>query len=123
MDREDLLLPDLNDGKSERGPPSGLSPFNLQVNFSLRSMPSYSVLLPFTGSVSIEVEASSVEEAIHEAFQVEFGIKVETPLENKNNVFIEEFETQEQIVKGNVFYGGLNEPEAMLLEEEEEEEE
>jgi hypothetical protein len=59
-------------------------------------MTTYSVTLPFTGVVVVEVEASSVIEAVKKAM--------------KNATFddIEQWETHTQIIKDNVFYGVQN---------------
>lgn len=64
-------------------------------------MKTYNVRLPITGCVDIEVEAENEDEAIEKA--------LETQVTNDD---ITEWETCEQIVKGNVFYGHTNEAEA-----------
>lgn len=64
-------------------------------------MATYGVSLPITGSVYVEVEANSEEEAIEKALESEV-----------TSDDIEGWETHQQIVQGNVFYGQLNEAHA-----------
>jgi hypothetical protein len=72
-------------------------------------MPTYSVLLPFTGSMLVEVEADNPEEAKEAAFQVDFDI---------DNVH--ELEMHEHVVQGNVFYGVQNDIKVDLIDDEKE---
>lgn len=69
-------------------------------------MARYGVTLPLTGSVYVEVEASSKKEAIERAFEVE--IKDDDILE---------WQTHDIVAEGNVFHGVQNEAEANLLDE------
>lgn len=61
-------------------------------------MKTYSVTIPITGIIYVEVEADSRKEAIEKAMDLDFQSKD-----------IEEWETHKQIVQGNVFYGVRNE--------------
>lgn len=71
-------------------------------------MKTYSVALPITGVLVLDVEASSEEEAIDKAMD-------EATLDH-----LEEWEAHKKIVQGNVFYGNQNEAEAMLVDEDDE---
>ena len=73
----------------------------------------YEVLIPLTGYVSVIVEAESSEEAKDKAFVEDFYIDLKS---ESNNVQLQEFETHEHIVRGNVFYGTLNEIEVEEIE-------
>ena len=69
-------------------------------------MPKYSVLVPFTGSMLVEVEADSPADAEEAAFEVDFDI---------DNVH--ELELHDHVVKGNVFYGVLGSMEVELIDD------
>ena len=69
-------------------------------------MPTYSILVPFTGSMFVEVEADSPADAKEVALEAEFNI---------NNVH--ELEFHDHVVKGNVFYGVLNSMEVELIDD------
>jgi hypothetical protein len=68
-------------------------------------MPLYSVSLPITGYVVLDVEADSEDAAIDRAFEQEI-----------TNDHIEEWQVHQQIVTGNVFHGTMNEATAELAE-------
>jgi hypothetical protein len=72
-------------------------------------MPKYSVLVPFTGSMLVQVEADNPEEAKEAAFAVDFDI---------DNVH--ELEMHERVVQGNVFYGVQNDIKIDLINDDEE---
>ncbi|AGH31861.1 hypothetical protein VPIG_00003 [Vibrio phage PWH3a-P1] len=62
-------------------------------------MKNYEVLVPITGYIIVEVEADNEKEAIEKAFESD-----ELNIDNIN-----EWDTHEAIVQGNVFYGIQNE--------------
>lgn len=64
-------------------------------------MPLYSVSVPFTGYIVVEVEAATQVEAKNIAFDSNFCIS----LSSDENVSLGALETCEHIVQGNVFYG------------------
>ncbi|ALM62171.1 hypothetical protein AXI64_gp179 [Vibrio phage qdvp001] len=64
-------------------------------------MKSYEVLVPITGYIVVEVEAENEKEAIDKAFESD-----DLTIDNIN-----EWDTHENIVQGNVFYGVKNEVE------------
>jgi len=72
-------------------------------------MPTYSVLVPFTGSMLVQVEADNSEEAKKAAFAVDFDIDS-----------VHELEMHEHVVRGNVFYGVQNDIEVDLIDDDEE---
>jgi hypothetical protein len=65
-------------------------------------MPQYSVLIPATCSIQVQVEAEDEESAKDAAFDVNFQIDV------TGGAVLHEFETHEDVTEGNVFYGVLN---------------
>ncbi len=67
-------------------------------------MKTYGVTLPITGTVYVEVEAESEDDAIEKALESEV-----------DSDDIESWETHRKIVQGNVFYGGQNEADAQEL--------
>jgi len=67
-------------------------------------MKTFGVTLPFTGTLYVEVEATSEEEAIDVALQTEVS--------SEN---FESWNVCRQIVEGNVFYGEQNEAEAIEI--------
>jgi len=67
-------------------------------------MSKYSVLVPFTGSMLVEIEADSAADAKRAAFEVEFDINS-----------VQEVELHDHVVQGNVFYGILNSMEVELI--------
>lgn len=69
-------------------------------------MPRYSVSLPITGYLIKEVEADSEQAAIEAALS-----------EPASNDDIEEWETTDAVVTGNVFHGKLNRASAHLIED------
>ncbi len=69
-------------------------------------MPRYGVRLPVSGYVYVEVEADDEEAAIEAAFMSDDVVR--------DN--IEEWETHQQIVRGNVCSAVLNEADAELIE-------
>lgn len=73
-------------------------------------MPRYSVLIPCTCSILVEVEANTASEAKQAALDCDFDVKVSGDAE------LHELEVHEEIVKGNVFYGVLNSIEADLID-------
>lgn len=68
-------------------------------------MPRYSVTVPFSGYAVVDVEAEDERAAIDKALG-------EVSLDD-----IQEWETHEQIVEGNVFHGNRNKAEAELIED------
>jgi hypothetical protein len=64
-------------------------------------MPRWSVQIPVSGYVEVEVEASSKDEAIDVGMQQEVGSED-----------IVEWETLRHVTQGNVFYGVLAEADA-----------
>jgi hypothetical protein len=69
-------------------------------------MPKYGVTLPITGSVWVEVEASSRKEAIAKALEGDFSADD-----------IEEWEVHEQTEEGNVSYGNCSRAYAEKIED------
>jgi len=69
-------------------------------------MPKYSVLVPFTGSMSVEVDADNPADAKEAAFEVEFDIRS-----------VHELEFHDHVVRGNVFCGVLNSMEVELIDD------
>ena len=69
-------------------------------------MPTYSVLVPFTGSMFVEVEADNPEDAKEAAFKAEFDIDS-----------VHELEFHDHVVRGNVFYGVKNSIEVKLIDD------
>lgn len=66
----------------------------------------YSVVLPITGYMCLEVEAESEEESIDKALSVEF---------DPSNLV--ELKPVRYVVRGNVFYGTINEADSHLVAE------
>lgn len=64
-------------------------------------MPTYSVRVPITGYAVVEVEADDEDAAIEAAVQKDLEMQD-----------IEEWEHHQYVVRGNVFYGRLNEADA-----------
>lgn len=64
-------------------------------------MATYGVTLPITGTIYVEVEAASEEEAIEKALEAEV---------TSND--IESWSTHKIVVRGNVFHGEQNEASA-----------
>lgn len=69
-------------------------------------MPKYSVLVPFTGSMLVEVEADSPAAAKEAAWETEFDINS-----------VHELELHDHVVRGNMFYGVLNSMEVELIDD------
>ena len=69
-------------------------------------MATYGVTLPVTGSVYVEVEADSREEAIEKALEYEFKAE-----------HLEEWEVHRQTNRGNVAYGNCTEASADLMDD------
>lgn len=65
-------------------------------------MTTYDVYIPITGFIKLEVQAENEDEAINKA------LKKEVTTDD-----IEEWETHNHVVKGNVFYGKLKEIEVL----------
>ena len=78
-------------------------------------MSKYGVLVPLVGSVYVEVDADSEEEAIENAIQADFTIKFES-----EDVQLEEFELVDKVVEGNICYAPLHEAEVLYQAEVEE---
>ncbi len=72
-------------------------------------MPKYGVTLPVNGSVYVEVDANSEDEAIEKALQSDV-----------TNDDIQEWSTYDELVHGNVFCGSDSHASAELIEEDEE---
>lgn len=70
-------------------------------------MPKYSVQIPITGYVIVEVEAADEKEAIQKAFESDELSKTD----------IEEWETHEHVCEGNVFHGSVNDASAELIKD------
>lgn len=66
-------------------------------------MKTYYVEVPITGTINIEVQASSEQEAIEKALESD-DLKTEN---------ITEWEAHEHVIQGNVFYGSLSSAEAV----------
>ena len=66
-------------------------------------MPRYSVLIPCTASIVVEVDAESEEAAKLAALDADFRVEV------SGDADLHEFDVHEQIVRGNVFSGVANE--------------
>lgn len=62
-------------------------------------MKEYEVLVPITGYIIVNVNAENKEDAVNKAFESD-----ELTLDN-----IEQWDSHECVVKGNVFYGTVNE--------------
>lgn len=67
-------------------------------------MAKYTVTLPFTGSLSVDVEAESKDAAIDAAFNL-----VDVTIKDGETSFVDEWETHREVTRGNVFSGVLNE--------------
>ena len=78
-------------------------------------MSKYGVLVPLVGSVYVEVDADSEEEAIENAIQADLTIKFES-----EDVYLEEFELVDKVVEGNICYAPLYEAEVLYQAEVEE---
>ena len=76
-------------------------------------MPKYSVIIPCTMTVLVEVQADDEKQAKEKAFETNFCAEV------KDGGEVLEFEAHEQIVRGNVFYGVQNEIEVSEIENDE----
>jgi hypothetical protein len=74
-------------------------------------MPKYSVIIPCTMTVLVEVQADDEKQAKEKAFETNFYAEV------KDGGELLEFEAHEQIVRGNVFYGVQNEIEVSEIED------
>ena len=70
-------------------------------------MKTWNVTIPCTMAVVVTVEAEDEEGAKQAAMCV--ALEVDIKSDENSSADISEFETHEQIVKGNVFYGCLNE--------------
>ena len=68
----------------------------------------YWVRIPLAGSIAINVEAESEEEAKEKAFSSDWNISIES---EKNSVELEGLDLYESIVTGNVLHAPLNEVE------------
>ena len=64
----------------------------------LTAMPTYHVFLPFTGVFFLEVEADSEDAAKDAAFEKDITL-------NAKEAEIQDWNTHEHVVRGNVFYG------------------
>ena len=69
-------------------------------------MARYQVSLPITGMFTVEVDASSKEDAVAAALSVEYDDRYHEV----------EWSTVECVVEGNVFHGVLNRPNVELLD-------
>jgi len=67
-------------------------------------MPTYSVSVPFTGYIVVEVEAATQVEAKNIALGSDFDIA----LSGDENVSLGAFEVCEHVAQDNVFYGVQN---------------
>lgn len=76
-------------------------------------MPKYDVRIPATAVFTITVEAESEEEAKEIAFDTPIRLQVQTT----QGLQLEELETHECIMEGDVFYGLLNDVEVMEVKE------
>jgi len=77
-------------------------------------MPKYSVLIPCTASIFVEVDAENEENAKLAALDADFRVEV------TGDADLHEFEVHEQIVRGNVFSGVANEIEVEQLSDDDE---
>ena len=74
-------------------------------------MPRYTVTIPCTMAVVVSVEADDEEGAKEAAFNVDFNVELKGDPDASPEII--EFETHEQITKGNVYYGCINEMEVI----------
>jgi hypothetical protein len=77
----------------------------------IATMPKYSVIIPCTMTVLVEVQADDKKQAKEKAFATNFCAEV------KNGGELLEFEAHEEIVRGNVFSGVQNEIEVSEIED------
>lgn len=61
-------------------------------------MPTYHVFLPFTGVLFLEVEADNEDAAKDAAFEKDIALRAK-------GAEVHDWETHENVVQGNVFYG------------------
>jgi hypothetical protein len=78
-------------------------------------MPKYSVLVPCTCSIVVEVNAENEKAAKLAAFEADFRVEV------TGDADLHEFEMHEQIVRGNVFSGVANKIEVDQLSDNDDE--
>ena len=67
-------------------------------------MKKFNVEIPLSGSIWYQVEASSEEEAIDKAFEVDWSIR----FESENECDLVELNLLRHVVEGNVSYATLN---------------
>ena len=70
-------------------------------------MKTYNVTIPCTLSVCVTVEAEDEKSAKEAALNVDFRLDLQSE-DKEASPEIVEFETHEQICRGNVFYGCIN---------------
>ena len=73
-------------------------------------MKNFSVTLPIAGTITVEVEANSEEEAIREALMSDW------PKDSDGCPIFDELEAYEHLTQGNVLYAPVNEPYAEEIE-------
>lgn len=72
-------------------------------------MAKFAVQIPCTMAIEVTVEASSKEEAKEKAFDVDFGVCIDKEFSDLSaDPTIVEWEAHEQVTRGNVFLGVLN---------------
>jgi len=77
-------------------------------------MKTYTVDIPFTGFISVDVKADSEEEAIDLAWEVDFELDYKAV----NGISeMEEFELQQSICTCSVLHASMNEVEIMNIQE------
>lgn len=80
-------------------------------------MKTYSVRVPFSGYVFVDVKANNEKDVVDKALEAPLTMD----LKQEDGDFADyEWELHRQIVKGNVFYGNLNEAVAELIDDEDE---
>ena len=72
-------------------------------------MPIYTVIIPCTLAIAVTVEAENEEAAKEAAFKVDFNLAIESV--GEGNPEIIDFESHNQITRGNVYSGCINEME------------
>jgi hypothetical protein len=79
-------------------------------------MPKFSVIIPCTRSIAVEVEAEDEKSAKTAAFDLPFRCEIKAEDGKTVDIEILELAAHEQIVKGNVFYGVQNEVEVTQID-------
>lgn len=82
-------------------------------------MNKYSVTVPFTGVIEIEVKAKNEKSAKEQALIEVLSLNIDVSSDNEeiNYVELSEFQAHEIIAEGNLFHGCQNEISVDLIEE------